>query len=634
MKVTGIFARDPAETRRLLAIVRGRHAGDPRVRTLGFPPEAPVIAALVVEGQNSAIQWTLRADGSFAILDGELYNAEELHRVPGLSNGNNADMLLDLYLSAGEDAMAQADMAASLTIWDPDQERLLVYRSRTGQVSCYYVQRPDGVLWSSDIKTLLSTDTNWAMNRLALDAFLACGYVPAPWTFIEGIHKIPAGHVLICKRGKTPTCQHLRPYHREPSRVLSDEQVIEELRHLITQALRRRYTAEVRTGVLLSGGIDSKLIVAALTKLLSIPGDTIDTFTFRYSDYEGKYNELEPARQAARHFGTRHHEITFQPSEVASNLDLMLRFFEEPFTYGLHSFMLGDVTKTGVRVILTGIDLGALSRLERYALSYARLPKVFQRAGRSLVPAMWLLSETLTNIRPRFISRVARGIAWRADGITWVGTNALPLHCAAMIIPDRLRGKLYCDKDFAAAARTAREALLSTAKSDFLNISSRERVLLLLERFFDAECIHHWYHAAARAHGLIFRHPFRDNALDRFVIRLPKHDIDKQEIRRFAVTLMPRELAYTPKIAQSVPIREWLRGPLQEFLRDNLSAESIKAQGLFDEKVVQHLIAEHVRGVAHHGWGLWAILTVMRWQELFLLGAHRSDVQNGQLAIG
>jgi asparagine synthase (glutamine-hydrolysing) len=96
---------------------------------------------------------------------------------------------------------------------------------------------------------------------------------------------------------------------------------------------------------------------------------------------------------------------------------------------------------------------------------------------------------------------------------------------------------------------------------------------------------------------------------------------------------MPRELAYTPKIPQSVPIREWLRGPLQEFLRDNLSAEHIKAQGLFDEKVIQHLIVAHARGVVHHAWGLWAILTVMRWEELFL-GAYRSDVQNGQRAAG
>jgi asparagine synthase (glutamine-hydrolysing) len=633
MKVTGIFARDPAEAGRLLAIVRGRHEGDPRLRTLVFPPKAPVIVALVLEGQNPTLQWTVRADGGFAILDGELYNAEELHKGPGLSNGNNADTLLDLYLSAGEQAIAQADMAASLTIWDPSRERLLVYRGPTGQVPCYYVQRPDGVLWSSDIKTLLSTDTNWAMNRMALDAFLACGYVPAPWTFIERIHKIPPGYVLICKRGKTLSCQCLRPHQGEPSRVLSDEQVIEELRQILTQALRRRYTAEVKTGVLLSGGVDSKLIVAGLTRLLNIPGDTLDTFTFRYADYEGKYNELEPARQAARHFGTRHHEITFQPSEVPGNLDLMLRFFEEPFTYGLHSFMLGDVTKTGVRVILTGAGLGVNSRLELYALSYARLPRVFQQAGPSLVSAMWLLSETLTKARPQFLLRLARGIALEADLLTWMTRNALPWHCAATIIPDRLRGKLYCDKEFAAAASKERVDLFSAAKADFLTESAREYMLVFPRPFFEAECNLYWYHATARAHGLIFRHPFRAKALDHFIIGLPKHDIHKQEVRCFAATLMPRELAYAPTIPQSVPIREWLRGPLQEFLRDNLSAERIKAQGLFDEKVIQHLIAEHARGVAHHGWGLWAILTVMRWQEFFL-GAHRSDVQNRHWATG
>lgn len=169
--------------------------------------------------------------------------------------------------------------------------------------------------------------------------------------------------------------------------------------------------------------------------------------------------------------------------------------------------------------------------------------------------------------------------------------------------------------------------LFSAAKADFLTESAREYYLVLPRPFFEAECNLYWYQAAARAHGLIFRHPFRAKALDHFIIGLPKHDIHKQEIRSFAATLMPRELAYGSKTAQSVPIREWLRGPLQGFLRDNLSAERVKAQGLFDQKVIEHLMVEHARGVAHHGWGLWAILSVMRWQELFL-GANRSGVHN------
>ncbi|MDQ3837848.1 MAG: asparagine synthase-related protein [Thermoproteota archaeon] len=116
----------------------------------------------------------------------------------------------------------------------------------------------------------------------------------------------------------------------------------------------------------------------------------------------------------------------------------------------------------------------------------------------------------------------------------------------------------------------------------------------------------------------MFRHPFRANALDYFVLELPEHDMNKQEIRRFAARLMPNEMAYTAKLPQSVPLMEWLRGPLVEFLRDTLSAERLKAHGLFDHKAVQRLIDLNTSGRVHLVWGLWAILTVQVWERVFL----------------
>jgi asparagine synthase (glutamine-hydrolysing) len=618
MSIFGIFASNPTKKDHLLRLFLDLPIRGQRLRTLAFPPEVPVIAAAVLQDQPPTVQWASRADGGFALLDGELYNAEELCQ-SARENGNDAGTLLDLYLSAGEEAIMKGDMAGSLTIWDPGQERLLVYRDRIGQMPVYYLERRDAILWSSNIKTLLGTEAGWTMNRFALDAFLACGYIPAPWTFVERIKKVPPGHMLTCERGKIRTCRNLWHRYSGPNRTLNSGKVAKgQLGDLFTQALRRRYAPDIKTGVLLSGGVDSKLIVAGLTRLLGIPGDTIDTFTFRYTDYEGKYNELELAKQAAKHFGTRHHEITVRPAEIPSKLELMLRCFEEPFTYGLHTFMASDVAKTDVRVILTGAGLGALSGLERYALRYARLPIMLQRASRSLVSAMWLLSETVSKTGPSIVSRAAYHVVRRADELAWMASNDLPLHCAATIIPDRTRRWLYCDRDFAETACRARNALFCAAKADCLTESPRNRMRLLTERFFEAECNLYWYQAAGRAHGLIFRHPFRANALDYFVLELPEHDMNKQEIRRFAARLMPNEMAYTAKLPQSVPLMEWLRGPLVEFLRDTLSAERLKAHGLFDHKAVQRLIDLNTSGRAHLVWGLWAILTVQVWERVFL----------------
>jgi asparagine synthase (glutamine-hydrolysing) len=279
------------------------------------------------------------------------------------------------------------------------------------------------------------------MNQLALDAFLACGCVPAPWTFVEGINKVPPGHVLTCERGKTPTCRYLW-HHHNPSRMLNDSEVAkEQLGDLYAQALRRHYTPGVRTGVLLSGGVDSKLIVAGLVRLLGVPGDTIDTFTFRYAEYEGKYNELELAEQAARYFGTRHHEITVRPVEIPNNLEHMLRCFEEPFTYGLHSFMLADAIKAGVKVLFTGTgpDSWYLEDLESLALRYAQLLKL----GRIFMPAAWLLSHVATKLHAPLLCRAAAGIARRTDELTSIATTGLPRRCMPMIIPTGSPGQSH-----------------------------------------------------------------------------------------------------------------------------------------------------------------------------------------------
>src|SRR4029450_11053615 len=118
--------------------------------------------------------------------------------------------------------------------------------------------------------------------------------------------------------------------------------------------LRRRYQPGVRTGVLLSGGVDSALLAGAMAKLMD---PDIETFTFNYGSYDGPCNENSQAEEVARHFGTRHHAVDFTPGDLADNLDRMVLGYQEPFTYGLHSYFLKDVVQTGVSSIMSGAGI-------------------------------------------------------------------------------------------------------------------------------------------------------------------------------------------------------------------------------------------------------------------------------------
>ena len=114
------------------------------------------------------------------------------------------------------------------------------------------------------------------------------------------------------------------------------------------------------------------------------------------------------------------------------------------------------------------------------------------------------------------------------------------------------------------------------------------------------------------------RFPYFDDDLCAFAMRLPRRSFDKTEIRRMAASMLPQKLIQAPKLPQTVPIRDWFRGPLKEFLCDHLSRQRVEACGLFDSKAVQKLVQGHISGKAANEWKLWTILALQRWRELAL----------------
>jgi asparagine synthase (glutamine-hydrolysing) len=144
-------------------------------------------------------------------------------------------------------------------------------------VPVFYCARPAGTLVASDIWTLLRTDLPCDLNHPAIDFFLTSGFVPAPWTLVRSIKRVPGAHVLCCSSaGRVDVTRYWRPVGQPKLRLSSDE-TTKRFSEVFHQALRRRYSSEVQNGLLLSGGIDSSLILAGVRKLL---GASLRTFTF------------------------------------------------------------------------------------------------------------------------------------------------------------------------------------------------------------------------------------------------------------------------------------------------------------------------------------------------------------------
>jgi asparagine synthase (glutamine-hydrolysing) len=315
-----------------------------------------------------------------AVFNGELYGfqdvrrllAEQGHVVPG--TGDTA-VIPHAYEEHGLDFPAALDGMFAIALWDRARERLVLARDRIGKKPLHYLSLPDGSFaFASELKALLLLPgLRRELDPQALDAYLALQYVPGVETGVAGIRRLAPGHILVWEDGavRTQRFWELRPEPRE----LADEEWLELVRTTVRNAVRRRLVSDVPLGALLSGGIDSTIVVGLMAQESREP---VRTFTVGVRDPH--YDEREQASIAARAFGTTHEELVVEPDPV----ELVARltsFLDEPLGDEaiLPTFLVSEVARRQVTVALTG-DGGdeSFAGYERYAAM--RIDRLSRRA--------------------------------------------------------------------------------------------------------------------------------------------------------------------------------------------------------------------------------------------------------------
>lgn len=539
-------------------------------------------------------------DGSFILVDGEVYNADT---VLGAS-GDVAAAILGGYRTRGATLFAHLDMAATVILWDARAEELLVVRDYMGHTQVFVAEVNGNVVVAADLPAMLDTGVSRDMDPAALDFYLARGFVPAPLTFLRDVRRVPPATLVRIKAGMSPRFERYWQRTGEPRLDFDVEGVVEQYAELLPAAVKRRMSAN--TGLLLSGGVDSKTLLAVAAQ---VNGTPIPTFTFRYGDYEGEFNESGLAKACADHFGAPHTEIEVDPHEIARRLPEMLLSFGEPFSYGLHSVMLGKIRETGVLNLLAGTGADALHLLwqERNAVRIKKWPALYRAA---LGP----VAARLRNA-PEIGTRMTE-----LHGALWSARTGLPHFVCAYLMPAAMRAQLYRDRGLLGPAREVWTQLREAALAEYQGESDITRYKFITQRYFAIEMMGSWNHWAPRAHGMMVRSVYLDLPLIERMSRIPLNRANKLELREYASRLMPREMAYAKKLPQSAPIEVWTRGALREFVMDSLSQSRVKRSSLFSPAMVDRLIARHMAGEKNFGWQLWSLLSVMAWQDVFNSG--------------
>ena len=553
-----------------------------------------------------------------AVFNGELYNFGELreelarsgHEVRGTGD---SPVIPHLYEERGLGFVDRLSGMFAIALWDARQQRLVLARDRLGKKPVLYTWLPDGTLvFASELKALLELPgVRREVDLVALDAYLALGYVPCGERHaVRGVHKLPPGHLLVVEPGQTRLERYwtLSPQAPEDS----DGDLLELVRETVAAAVRRRLVADVPIGALLSGGIDSSVVVAEIAKASSAP---VRTFTVGFSD--PLYDEREYARAVSERYGTVHEEVVVG-SEALELLPQLAGSFDEPFgdDAALPLYILCEQARRNVTVALTG-DGGdeAFAGYDRYLAhrAAARLPAYLARLGSyafGVLPTARREPRSTAFRAARFLRTAALPDATRYGGMVEV-------------FPAALRSELWTEEAQAEIGRlsTAAELLGPTAAKGVRGLQLLDAGAYLPDDLlFKADI-------ASMAHSLELRSPFLDPAVIELGLGLPEQlKLDgrrgKVALRRAFAGDLPPDVVARPKRGLGVPLSRWFRGELRELASDLLLHGPARGRGLLRVDAVERLLVDHAAGRTDHGQRLWTLLMLELWQRQHVERTH------------
>jgi len=529
-----------------------------------------------------------------AVFNGEAYNFRALrdqlrgHTVRGTGD---TPVLPHLYEEDGARFVERLHGMFALALWDSGRERLVLARDRLGKKPLLWTRLPDGTLaFASELKALLRLPgLAREIDLEAIDAYLALQYVPGDRTALRGIRKLPPGHVLVAEGGS----ELIEPYWRADSAPPSEheEEWLERVRATVQDAVRKRLVADVPLGALLSGGIDSSIVVALMAQASP---DPVRTFTVGFSD--ARYDEREHARAVAERYGTIHEELEIE-EDVAATLPRLAAAYDEPLgdEAALPTFLIAEQARRHVTVALAG-DGGdeAFAGYERYIAHglAARVPGPAARAGAAAV-----------RVHPA-ARREPRSTLFRLARFLDVAAAPAPERYGRLmeVFPLELRRRLWAD------SRLAHPVRLEPPRDGIAGLQ-----LLDLATYLPGDLLLK-ADLASMAHSLELRSPFLDHDVVALGLALPdslktRGREGKVALRRAFASDLPAQVARRGKTGFGVPLGRWFRSDLRETARDLLSTD----RGWFSGDAVRRLLDEHESGRADHGHRLWCLLMLELW---------------------
>ncbi|MEZ4617174.1 MAG: asparagine synthase (glutamine-hydrolyzing) [Caldilineaceae bacterium] len=530
------------------------------------------------------------------VYNGELYNYQDL-RPELLARGHrfrthsDTEVILHAYEEWGLDALQRFNGMYAFAIWDGYAQRLLIARDRIGIKPLYYYRDEQRLVFASEIKAILADPSiPRDLNPQGLANFLAFGHAVAPATMYRNIYKLLPGHLMICQDGAVTVSEYWDVGQSAQAIQMADRSeaaLVQEIRTLLSDAVRRQMVADVPVGAFLSGGVDSSAVVALMKQHATGP---VKTFSLGFNA-GSSYNELSAARRVADYLGTEHHELLVEHVDLVETLRTLVYHYDEPFgdSAGFPLYLLSRFARDHAKVVLVGDGgdelFGGYRRyaVDQWAAAYGYLPSILtQRFVPTLaerLPRLRRIKRTLTTLP--IIDPARRYAAWLA-----LFTPALQQE---LLQPDLLAA--IGDYDPAWRYPELYGALNGKTASDHLN-----RLMYVDLKNWLVDMYMEKTDKATMAGSIEARLPILDHRLVELAFQIPgrykvRGMTTKHIFKQAVSTLIPEDVLRRPKQGFAVPTEPWFRGELKDFSFDVLFDEAHTTAWLFPHASDRALVA-------------------------------------------
>lgn len=513
--------------------------------------------------------------------NGEIYNHNSLrlkldsHDFRTRSDG---EVLLHLYEERGLDFLEEVNGMYGFSLYDRNRDRLILGRDRTGQKPIYYAYENGILRWGSELKTFLKGRPP-KINKEAVSEYLRFGYVPAPLTMLEGIHKLPAASMLIAEKGKKPVVRSYWKLEYDAGNVLDHtsadiESWSERLLDRLQKSVSSHMESEVPMGFLLSGGVDSSAVFS-LGAMASAP-DPVTAFTIGFES--AAVDETAAAAETACRYGAEH-LVRRLPQDETMNLADVLEIIEEPISTDalLPTAKVFDaVSKEGITTILTG------EGADEIMAGYLKFGFACD----------WMHPE--------------RAAGWNSE----MPIDSYLAH-EEFVFPgarerEDLMGDSVWDHRFAALEQDVRGL---DPLSQMLTIENRLRLPDRINQRLDR---------ISMAFSIEARSPFMDHELIEFCAGIPHRfritpEADKMVLRNAMKSILPQTVLNAKKAPFRAPDTWFVNAP---DIRQLLSAESVAEAGMVRPNAVKKLFARNqkTRAVRER---LYSLYVLHKWYYAF-----------------